>query len=70
MKEDFVIRKNFGIARYHRTASEAFKGADYANPYSYFKKDYGGLMARLLGFSLSVIGLTFVGLAIWSFYHE
>ena len=44
--EDF-IKKNYGVARYHRTAGDAFKDAEYANPYSVFKKP-PNVMARFM----------------------
>ena len=69
MTEDFVIRKNFGVARYHRTAASAFKGADYANPYSYYKKDHSRILDRLLGFCIPVIVVAISGLAFWRIYY-
>jgi len=64
MKEEFIIKKNFGTARYFRTASEAFKGADYANPYSCFKPAPKVDIASVIG---TVVGLAICLSSIWLF---
>lgn len=65
MKEDFIIRQNFGTARYFRTASEAFKGADYSNPYSYFKPSPIALVKRAAAI---LVGVFVALLFAWRFY--
>ena len=65
MKEDFIIRQNFGTARYFRTVSEAFKGADYGNPYSYFKPAPKVVIRRLVGITVAAMVCAIVA---WRFY--
>jgi hypothetical protein len=69
MTEDFVVRKNFGVARYYRTSADAFKGADYANPYSYYKKDHSRILDRLLGLCIPFFAFVIFGLVFWRIYY-
>jgi hypothetical protein len=63
--EDFIVKKNFGIARYHRTAASAFKDSEYANPYSYFKPSPIVMAKRLTAI---VVGILIFFLVAWRFY--
>jgi len=64
MKKDFVIGGLCDVPRYYRTASEAFKTADYANPYSYFKPSPIVAIRRLAWGCVAVVFF----LSVWGIY--